>query len=169
MIQIKKVNVMCVIVNAKDNIGSKLLVFIFVKTLLYAAGAIITAVCYFFTLKKIKHMRTSFSPQADMSVEKLLLYPAVLLATLLPIVIFYFATFFLGYEASIVAEIFLLLITHSLGLFNAMVYGLQRRVYRDSIVICDEMQIKTIDSTAPVTRHSTEDNVESNLYIHIEY
>ena len=61
--------------------------------------------------------------------ERLLLYPAVLFISFLPVIVEQILESYGNVKSTTVTEFFRLLITQSLGLTNALVYGYQRGVY----------------------------------------
>ena len=65
--------------------------------------------------------------------ERLLLYPIVLFTMFLPTLIDYFLKFYTDIKNTEVSEALKMLITHSLGFANALVYGFQRKTYFKSV------------------------------------
>ena len=127
---IEKLGIMCVIKNTSDDFTVRLASYLIFKVLFQVSSIIITVVCYIKTMRNIQNIQKTLFLTEQINTKRLLWYPATVLAIYLPSQCYYFMNFCLQVPASIYWEGSTLLITHSMGLINALLYGYQKRVYR---------------------------------------
>ena len=114
--------------NANDGFASKFISILISRSILVLIGTIITFVYYILSSRQMRRVQLISPEQNKLRRENLFLYPIVLFIIFLPpdmssilsllITIEEQGVFFLAVKT---------LLTHSLGLANAIVYGFQRR------------------------------------------
>ena len=124
-----KNGIMCSVMNAKYDSVTKLVTFIYIKALSPMLGTIITIICYYLTIKRINAFQKILSDERELNAGKLFWYPAVMFISFLPSVVYWLLTLCTGLGNTEAIEAFMMLITHSIGFTNALVYGYQRRLF----------------------------------------
>ena len=127
-----KAGIMCAIGSASQDNTLRIIGFLIYKPLFPVSAVIITLVYYVRTIRIMKNIQASLNLSEKLNSEKLLWYPLTIFVIFMPSQFYYFLSFCFRLEDSRFWEGATLLITHSLGLVNALVYGYQRRVYKKS-------------------------------------
>jgi len=89
----------------------------------------VTCIGYVLTVRKIKSIPEEILDNMHVAIYKLYWYPALLFMTFLPSTIDNFISAYWGKHNIFEIKAFHLLMTHSIGFTNAIVYGIQRRLY----------------------------------------
>ena len=107
------------------------IIFLAMRVLPNILGMIITLAAYALAINKVKKIPEMFYGKSRTKTYNLLLYPGIIFLTFLPILIYGFAVnvFKVSDETRFTCETILMIISHSIGLLNAIVYGFQRRLY----------------------------------------
>ena len=120
---------MCFTGIASDSgIAIKLALFLAYAGIPVIAALVTMITGYFIVIKRISKLPKGFIDGTGISIYKLLWYPAVLFFTYTPNIILDIAKTFFKKEIAVI-KVISLVITHSLGLTNALVYGIQRKLY----------------------------------------
>ena len=122
---------MCNIIAKTSDKTSGALIVIFTKTIFPVPGTLISFIYYLKTIKMVGKIDQLAFSSKKLNAEKLLWYPATIFIVYLPNITYYVLCFGFGFNDSPFWDGATMLITHSLGTFNAIVYGLQRKVYKD--------------------------------------
>ena len=161
---IKKDGITCLVSSTSSNEFVNTIIFLIVKMLLPVVGITITILCYIYTKRKVEKDQLVLGDKINLKVEKLLMYPIVLFAAFLPSMIYWFLALISPDENRDVVADLCMLITHSVGIMNALVYGLQRRVNfvsGDSIVPIVPTDSQMVGSFSSDTRNNSSINWES--------
>ena len=130
-VKFSKSGIKCSIISIRSDLKSELLVIFFYKAFFPVTGTIITLISYLKTIKVIGKMDQLLLSK-KLNTQKLLWYPVAIFMMFLPNLIYYIVTFCFDFEYSTFWDGATMLITHSLGTVNAIIYGLQRKVYKDT-------------------------------------
>ena len=103
--------------------------FVVIKALLVVTCTIISLTCYIVTIRRFNKIKTVFINQENFKLQRLLLYPAVLFGSFLPVLIYEFLRLCIGFEKLTIFKAAIMIVTHSIGWVNALVYGLHRKLY----------------------------------------
>ena len=101
-------------------------------------GFLITFFGYVLAIRNIRGLAKDYVDQMDISVYKLLWYPALLFITFMPGFIDNVFVISTGGKTPFAFQAVHLIVTHSIGFTNALVYGFQRRLYYSSHRVKDE-------------------------------
>ena len=115
--------------------------------LFICGGFLVTLCVYMLTMARIRRIQLQFFDSEDLHTSRLLLYPAVLFAAILPPTISRILGFF-G-PAINLPSAFVMLVTHSIGFLNALVYGYLKKVHdapRDYKKSTTELGRRTLQS-----------------------
>jgi len=132
--------------------------------ILVLSGVWITTYGYFRTVKYVRRFSYEAVTHMDLNMHKLFWYPVLIFVTFMPSVIDNFAQIF--YKKPILSlQIMHLCLTHSIGLTNAIVYGLQRRLYVNSRDSAEEASKPSSRTSRNYSMSSTENElVRANGY-----
>ena len=105
----------------------------FLTLMIYNGIPVLTAVAitllgYLFAIKKIRELPDGLLQQADVNVYKLLWYPLVLLIVTVPCIADNFVQVLVDDDKPVMSALTHIILTHSAGFANALVYGLQLRL-----------------------------------------
>jgi len=108
----------------------KVLVLMLLEGIPIILGILITLKTYLFTIRELKEWPQTLLDHADIKPYKLLVYPALIFITFIPMLIHNMAMIFVDKtpEWSLTIHIFL---TNIIGFTNACVYIFQRRLYQN--------------------------------------
>ena len=115
--------------------------------LFICGGFLITLFVYMLTITRTRRIQLQYFDSEDVHTSRLLLYPAILFAAILPPTISRILGFF-GPSINLPSA-FVMLITHSIGFLNALVYGCLRRIHdvpRDYKMSTTELGRRTLQS-----------------------
>lgn len=90
-------------------------------------GLLISFIGYLCAILKVRQMTAMMRSSLGFNVYKLLWYPAILFIVFFPSLIDNFAAINGNYRNPIFVKAIHLFLTHSIGVWNAVVYGLQRK------------------------------------------
>ena len=130
------------IVNTDD--GAGIAGFIILRVFLFIFGTAVTLISYIMTVREIKILQQYLGDKRNLKTTRMLVYPIVLFATLLPCNVHSFIRMCTNYEDIPIVEASVLLITHSLGFTNSLVYIVQRKLY---INLDEDGEDETMDAT----------------------
>ena len=133
MFVIKQNGIMCAIMNAAPDLEYRILSFVIFKLFLTLIGTIITLICYILTIIRIRRRQQMLADPQDLRTERLLLYPIILFASFLPVIVDDFLRLCINFDNTIVFQASKMLFTHSIGFTNALIYGYQRKVYFEPV------------------------------------
>ncbi len=108
----------------------KLLVRLGYEAFPICSALFITLGSYLLAIKKIRQLPEEVLETMDISMYKLFWYPAVLLITFAPSFADNFGAIYFEKSLPVELKLLHLLITHSIGFTNVIVYGVQRRINR---------------------------------------
>ena len=114
------------------NFSSQFFVFAFLEGLPLLAGVSISLVGYILAIRMINEINNTYVCKVNIKVYRLLWYPAVLFATFVPCSVDSLTKILTQADTGIVLKALHLLLAHSVGLTNALLYGLQRKMYHVS-------------------------------------
>lgn len=119
----------CYITYAQDaTLPVKIGVRLVYEVMLVFSGLSITMYGYFKTVRYVRKLSYEAMAHMDVNMSKLFWYPFVIFFTFMPSVINNLVHIYYK-ESFLIVEIIHLSLTHSIGFTNAVVYGLQRRLY----------------------------------------
>ena len=124
---VKQVGIMCTMSSASNQLGIQILAFTVSKLLPNIIGTILTLIYYVLSIKQIRRIQRFSSEESNLKAENLFLYPIILFAIFLPSNVDNFLRLCLGMKRNTTTQAIKVLITHSLGLINAIVYGFQEK------------------------------------------
>jgi len=138
----------CAITYAPDvkDIPTKLTVLFIIHGLPIGLGCLVTFFGYLLAIRNIRRISKDLISHMDISVYKLLWYPGLLFVTFTPGLVNNFVTIITGGAAPLGVQILYLILTHSIGLTNAMVYGFQRKLYHSSHKVKDDISVYKNDA-----------------------
>ena len=142
-----KMGIMCATVSASRDSTLRTIGFLIYKPLFPVSAIIITVVYYVRTIRIMKNIQASLVISQKLNSEKLLWYPFTIFVIFMPAQFYYFLSFYFQLENARFWEGATVLITHSLGIVNALVYGYQRRVYRKSMQLSEKSNIEFKDES----------------------
>jgi len=124
-------DIYCYITYASDvtSISTKLIVRMIYEGIPILAGVLITLIGYILTIRKIKKLPPEILEELDISIYKLFWYPALLFVTFVPSILDNYAAIYTGSAVSLSVKALHLSITHLIGFTNAILYGIQRKLY----------------------------------------
>ena len=111
---------------------SQFFVFAFLEGLPLLVGVGTSLVGYILAIRMINEMNDIYICKLNIKVYRLLWYPAVLFATFVPCSVDSLTNIITQADTGIVLKALHLLLAHSVGLTNALLYGLQRKMYHVS-------------------------------------
>ena len=137
----------------------KVLVLMVLEGIPIILGIAITLKAYLFTIRELEEFPQTLLDHANIKPYKLLLYPALIFITFIPMLIHNIAMIFVDRtpEWSLTIHIFL---TNIVGFTNALVYIFQRRLYQNVDKI--EKQRFSISSERSASFFEDFDNYESH-------
>jgi len=114
--------------NAESNL-SKVVVELVLEVIPVFGGILVNLVAYILTMKRLNRLHASFLGSMNVSLRKLLWYPAVMMIVFVPSVL---DNLFLacGEKPPFALTALHLFMTHSIGFSNAIVYGIQRNLHQ---------------------------------------
>jgi len=120
-------------ISSKENNLVALLVLMMHEGLPLLIGFLITLSAYRYAIKQMSELPIQILSEMSVPVQGLLWYPALLLIIFIPSLVDKIWALFNPFRPVWVQALYLCL-THSIGLINALVYGVQRKLYvsRDS-------------------------------------
>jgi len=110
--------------------NTKLLILMLVEDIPIIIGLIITLAGYILAIRNFRILTKEFMNNMQISTYRLLWYPAILFLTFSPCLIDNLIQSYRDVETPTGFEIAHLLLTHSIGFNNAILYGMQRRWYQ---------------------------------------
>ena len=113
----------------KASISTKLIIIAMYGGLPVTLGIIISIVGYGVAIHRMRQLPIEIQKFLNINVYKLLWYPVVLFVIFVPSVANGFYQNYRGTITNPAFEIIYLALTHSIGFVNAIVYGLQRKLY----------------------------------------
>ena len=122
---------MCNIISKTSGSTSEVAVNIFSKAIFPVTGTLISLIYYLKTIKLVRKTDQPALLSKNLNTEKLLWYPMSTFIIFLPNLIYYILGVCFHFSGSLLFEGGTMLITHSLGTVNAVIYGLQRKVHKD--------------------------------------
>ena len=131
--------------NAEMTTKTKIFVVLLLEGFPAMLGITITFIGYVLAIKETRNLRKSFLIEIDVNVYKLLWYPLVMFLTFVPGVIDNLVKISLNSQVSYAFETTHLILTHSIGFSNALVYGLQRN-WGTETVYSQDKSVKSEDS-----------------------
>lgn len=111
--------------------------------------AIIALVSYIYAFKITRRLSRSLSNGRNHNLWAPLLYPATLVVLFLPSLIYNFMMYHELREGVDLWEALTMLLTHSVGLANALVYGYQRRVHKSSASLPRPSRVEIVRTSIP--------------------
>jgi len=105
-----------------------LTIFMLLEGLPILAGFFVSLVAYALAIRNVKRASQGYINQMEINMYRLFWYPGLIFLTFMPCFIDYLFQIYLG-DSPVYVEIVHLLLTHSLGFNNALLYGFQRRLY----------------------------------------
>ena len=142
-----KMGIMCTTVHASQDETLRIVGFLVYNPLFPVSAVVITLIYYVRTIRIMKNFEADLVSSQKLNSEKLLWYPFTIFVIFMPSQLYYFLHFYFQFENSRFWEGATLLITHSLGIANALVYGYQRRVYRRGTQVSEEINIQFKDES----------------------
>ena len=127
---VDKLDIVCFIQNKQDNGASEILAIIVYEFLMDLIGTITTLWCYILTIRKIKQLQLALLDDRVIHSKRLLIYPVALLIMFLPSNVNTLLKLYFKIEERGILKYIPILITHSMGLINALIYGYQRKVHK---------------------------------------
>jgi len=104
-------------------------------------GLIVTFFGYLLAIRNVRELSKDFVSQMEISVYKLLWYPAVLFITFMPGLIDNLVVIYTSGSVPLGFQVCHLVLTHSIGFTNALVYGFQRRLYHSRKKASDDNSV----------------------------
>jgi len=97
-------------------------------------AVLVTIVAYSITMKRMRRLPAEILDELNFSLSKLLWYPIALALTFGPCIGYALITKYFNLHKILFLNEFHLLITHSIGLTNALIYGIQRKREKQTVV-----------------------------------
>jgi len=127
----KNSNFYCEISHSDNtSLREKIAIELILEVIPVFSGILINLVAYIATIKRLNRLHRSFIGHFDVSLRKLLWYPAVMLIVFLPSALDNLLVIFTGQSQNFVLTALHLFMTHSIGFSNAIVYGIQRNLHK---------------------------------------
>ena len=146
-----------------SNLEFKLSLFMLLDGLPILLGIIITLTGYLLAIKKMRELATVFSLNLDPGFYKLLWYPLVLFLILTPVAVYNFISICINQQqSSDIMRIVHLIVYRSIGLTNAVVYGLQRESYDDSSK--SGLEISRLELSSPLFDERSSLSSQDSMY-----
>lgn len=133
---------MCAIGGDDSSTQATLMHQIFFNALPTISGTVISIICYVGARDMIIKIQKNFLLPREVSSSSFLWYPLTSFATTLPAIIYYYIKLSLKAESDPFLEGATMLISHSQGLVNALVYGYQARKYRNKAKHQPEQELR---------------------------
>ncbi len=92
-----------------------------------ALAIIVTLVSYYITVKRIRRLPKEVLKGLNMQTYRLFWYPAVLFFTFVPCIAYSFTIKLSNSKGILPLQCFHLMMTHSIGFSNAIVYGIHKK------------------------------------------
>ena len=121
---------MCIAWSANDTFWVRVVTLMVQRLLIFTLGTIVTLIYYALSVRKLRKIELPSLGQQDLNEMKLFLYPLVLFVTLLPSIVDDVLKLRPDSQDEFVFAALRMLLSHSLGLSNALVYGYQRKVFK---------------------------------------
>jgi len=93
-------------------------------------GFLITLFGYLLAIRNVKNASKDLMDHLEVNINKLLWYPALMFVTFIPGLIDNIVMLYLDAETPLAFLIVHLILTHSIGFTNAILYGFQRGLYQ---------------------------------------
>ncbi len=119
-------------------------------------GFLITLFGYILAIRNVKNASKDLMDHLEVNINKLLWYPALMFFTFMPGLIDNIVMLYLDAETPLFFLIIHLIMTHSIGFTNALVYGLQRGLYQSKKKCVRKTSDRSMDpntNTESVTQH----------------
>ena len=110
--------------------GEKLFIRLIYEGLPIFLGLFISAGAYFATIRRLRSLPGMVLAGIDINLNKLFWYPGVMLIAVVPSVLDNFGAIILDAKVPVYLKAIHLLMTHGIGFLNALVYGIQRKLYK---------------------------------------
>ena len=122
---------MCNIISKTSGSNSEIIVTVFSKAIFPVTGTSISLIYYLKAIKLVRKIDYLALLPKTLNTEKLLWYPLSIFVIFMPNIAYYVLGVCFHINGSLLFEGGTMLITHSLGTVNAVIYGLQRKVHKD--------------------------------------
>ena len=127
--------------NPNANLVIRLILFFAYVGIPVFTALTISITGYLLVIRRVSRLPQSFIEGTGVSIYKLFWYPAVIFITYMPnIVMDIMKKIFVGVGDIFALKIITLVITHSFGFTNALVYGIQRKLYYGRNKDFDELE-----------------------------
>ena len=108
-------------------------------------GSLISLIFYILSIRSIRQSQIMFHNREDVRAERVILYPTILFLSFLPTMIQDFCQLFMQSKNIVLLQALRIVISHSIGLTNALTYGYQRRSYY-TLKTLKTLEADTIDA-----------------------